>query len=323
MSGGMTIGFIGQGFVGKNYADDFERREYKIIRYSLEESYFSNRDKIKECDFVFIAVPTPTTPKGFDASIVEEAVSLIGPGKVAVIKSTLLPGTTEVVQKKFPDRIVLCSPEFLTEATAAYDAEHPTRNIVGIPIESPEYRAHAQRVVDILPGAPFALICSSREAEYIKYGGNNWFYFKVLFINMLYDLARNDGCSWNVIKRGMAADPRIGSTHLNPVHRSGAPGGDVKALAFNEIHLEPIHKSGRGAGGHCFIKDFAAFSRLYRGTFPEDQIGVRMLQSLEEKNIDLLTKSGKDLDLLRGVYGKGAPYTHITHAAAHTDTKGR
>ena len=28
-----------------------------------------------------------------------------------------------------------------------------------------------------------------------------------------------------------------------------------------------------------------------------------MLEALEEKNIELLTKSGKDLDLLKGVYG--------------------
>jgi len=89
-----TVGFIGQGYVGKNYADDFEARGYTVIRYSLEEPYIQNKDRIKECDVVFIAVPTPTTPKGFDASILESAFSLIKDGATVVIKSTILPGMT-------------------------------------------------------------------------------------------------------------------------------------------------------------------------------------------------------------------------------------
>jgi len=39
----------------------------------------------------FIAVPTPTTPNGFDYSIVQSVMKYVGKGKVAVIKSTILP----------------------------------------------------------------------------------------------------------------------------------------------------------------------------------------------------------------------------------------
>ena len=49
----MKIGFIGQGWIGKNYADNFEERGYKIIRYDIDK-YKKNKNKIKECDFVFI-----------------------------------------------------------------------------------------------------------------------------------------------------------------------------------------------------------------------------------------------------------------------------
>lgn len=296
-----TIGFIGQGFIGKNYADDFEERGFVVIRYALEEPYRSNKERIAECDIVFIAVPTPTTQHGFDSSIVAEAVSLVGAGKTAVIKSTVLPGTTDAIQERYSDRFVMMSPEFLTEATAAHDARHPHRNIVGIPLQTPEYEHRAQQVLAVLPKAPYHAIVRSKEAEYIKYGGNNWFYFKVIFINILYDLVRSDGCDWDVIKKGMAADPRIGSSHLNPVHAGGVIG--ETPLKFNELHLEPVHKSGRGAGGHCFIKDFAAFSKLYAGRFPDDAHGIAVLQALECKNIDLLTGTGKDLDILAGVYG--------------------
>ena len=94
------IGFIGQGWIGKNYADDFEKRGYNVVRFALEEPYIQNKDKIKDCDIVFIAVPTPSTPTGFDSSILKKAVKNIGKGKIAVIKSTLLPGITEEIQQE-------------------------------------------------------------------------------------------------------------------------------------------------------------------------------------------------------------------------------
>jgi 6-phosphogluconate dehydrogenase len=32
------IGFIGTGWIGSNYADNFESRGFKVIRYSKEKS---------------------------------------------------------------------------------------------------------------------------------------------------------------------------------------------------------------------------------------------------------------------------------------------
>lgn len=277
------IGFIGQGWIGKNYADDFEKRGYKIVRYSLEKPYVDNKEKIRDCDIVFIAVPTPTTPAGFNSSILRRAIKLVGEGKIAVIKSTMLPGTTESIQEENPNLYVMHSPEFLTESTAAYDAANPTRNIIGLSRlggTSDDYKEKAREVLEVLPYAPYKIICSSREAELIKYGGNCWFYFKVIFINMLYDLVKKNNCQWENIQDAMAADPRIGRTHLNP-----------------------IHQGGRGAGGHCFIKDFAAFSNYYK-EYIGDEAGLKVLESLKNKNVDLLVGSNKDLDLLAGVYGE-------------------
>lgn len=297
------IGFIGQGWIGKNYADDFARRGFEVVRYALEEPHIHNGDKIKECDLVFIAVPTPTTPAGFDDGALRQAIKKVGEKKIAVIKSTVLPGTTESIQADNPEIYVLHSPEFLTEATAEYDAAHPNRNIVGIPLDNELYRKLAQAVLDVLPPAHYQKITGAREAELIKYGGNNWFYFKVIFINLLYDLAQELGCDWQTIRDAMAADPRIGSTHLNPVHNSGESGGEARPkLKFNELHLNPVHKGGRGAGGHCFIKDFAAFTELYN-KLVGDELGREVLKAIKEKNIDLLVSSNKDLDLLKRVYG--------------------
>lgn len=281
------IGFIGQGFIGKNYADDFENRGYTVVRYARGPEFAKNRDKIKECDIVFIAVPTPSTPEGFDYSIVESVLSLVGKGKIVVIKSTVLPGTTETLQKKFPDIFVFHSPEFLAEATARYDAAHPNRNIVGIPKDTALYRRKAQEVLAVLPRAPFERTMQVRDAELVKYGGNCFLYFKVIFANLLYDVATKCGIDWKTVKEAIAADPRIGSSHMEPMHASGHAGGTV----------------GRGAGGHCFIKDFAAFSRLYEEKV-RDPFGKRVLEAVRDKNTALLKESGKDVDLLLGVYGK-------------------
>ncbi len=274
------IGFIGQGFIGKNYADDFENRGYTVVRYATRPEFVKNKAKIKECDMVFIAVPTPSTSKGFDYSIVESVLPLVGKGKIAVIKSTVLPGTTEGLQKKFPDIFVFHSPEFLAEATAGYDASHPNRNIVGIPNGSVEEREKAKAVLKVLPKAPFEAILPVREAEMVKYAGNCLLYVKVVFGNLLYDVAEKVGADWSAIREAVGADPRIGPSHLSPVHDGG-----------------------RGAGGHCFIKDVAAFAQIH-GELVPDSLGKKLLEALRDKNNALLRASKKSLDLLEGVYGK-------------------
>lgn len=283
------IGFIGQGFVGKAYADDFERRGFKTVRYALEEPYRNNKEKIKECDIVFIAVPTPSTPKGFDDSIIRGAVKLLGKGKAAVIKSTILPGVTRSIQEENPDVYVFHSPEFLREVTASKDAAEPERNIIGVPVKSAAHRKKAAEVLAVLPKAPFELITGAEEAELVKYAGNCFLYFKVIFANLFYDVAVSKKIDWPTVRSAVAADPRIGPSHMEPVHKSGHVGGSGK--------------DGRGAGGHCFIKDFAAFVDLYRESV-SDNHGLGVLEKLRDKNIDLLLQSEKDLDLLHGVYGE-------------------
>jgi UDP-glucose 6-dehydrogenase len=119
----------------------------------------------------------------------------------------------------------------------------------------------------------------SRDAEFVKYAGNCFLYTKVMYMNLLYDLVKSMGGDWERVKEAFTHDPRIGTSHA-----------------------EPIHKSGRGAGGHCFIKDFEAFRHMY-DKLTNDQTGSDVLKALAYKNIQLLTDSNKDLDLLAGVYG--------------------
>lgn len=273
------IGFIGQGWIGKNYADDFEERGFEVVRYSLEEPYIQNKEKISSCDIVFVAVPTPTTKEGFSDSIVLSALSLVGKGKVAVIKSTLLPGKTKEIASDFSEIFVVHNPEFLSVATAKYDASHPTRNIIGIPQKTDAYTRVSEEVLSVLPKSQFSLVCDSTEAELIKYARNCIGYARVLMANIFYDLSQAEGVDYEKIKEAIGADPDNGPTYANA-----------------------LHKSGRGAGGECFIKDFAALREFYENKV-EDLKGLQMLRAMEEKNVELLKSSGKDSELLKGVYG--------------------
>ena len=282
------IGFIGQGFIGGAYADDIESRGFPVVRYALEEPYVRNKEQLLQCSIVFIAVPTPTTVHGFDYSIVRDVIGFTKPGAIVVIKSTIIPGTTESLQELFPDRIILHSPEFLREATAASDAAHPERTIIGIPRNTQEYRDAAQQVLAILPKAPFELVCSSREAEYIKYANNSFLFWKVLFANIFANAVAQEGGDWDVVRSALGADSRIGPSHLAVDHTSN----------------HSATKTGRGAGGLCFIKDFAAFVDHYEKIMPSDAAGIAVLRALESKNKELLIQSGKDLDLLKDLYGE-------------------
>lgn len=281
-----SIGFIGQGFVGKNMANEFEERGFETIRYSLEPEYVGNKEKIKECDIVFIAVPTPTTPDGFDGSILEKEIKLVGEGKIAVIKSTIIPGTTESLQKENPNIFIFHSPEFLVAVTASEDVKRPERNLIGIPIDNNEYRKKAETVLSILPRATYERVLLSKETELIKYIGNNFLYSKVIFMNLMYDLAQVIGADWGNVSDAVSNDSRIGKSHMNPIHAS----------------LEGETKPGRGAGGHCFPKDFEALLQLYKKVV-NDPEGILVLESIRNTNLKLLKNSGKDKEIIDGIYG--------------------
>jgi len=280
----VLVGFIGQGFIGKNMADDFVARGYDVIRYD-NEKWVANKNRIKDCDFVFIAVPTPSTPRGFDDSILKEVLKLVGDGKTAIIKSTIKIGTTEKFQKLYPKKYILHSPEFLTEKNAARDTKFPPRNVVGYTKKS---KIKAPAVLGLLPKALHNFLIPSGEAELVKYMGNNFLFLKVVFANAVYNLAKRKGIDYDTVAGIVGCDSRIGSSHLAVSHSSG--------------HSS---KKGRGAGGHCFIKDMSAFVEMFREEpikSREDKAVLEFLNQAVKLNNRLLLDTEKDVDLLKKVY---------------------
>ena len=269
------IGFIGQGWIGKHYADNFEKRKFNIIRYDIEK-YKYNKNKLKDCNIIFIAVPTPTTINGFDDSILIDAMKNTSKGQLVVIKSTIQIGTTEKIQKLYNDRYIFHSPEFLRERNAEYDVDYPERNIIGYTKKS---KCKAQQILDIMPSAPIKSIVKSEVAELVKYAGNVFLTMKLLFANTVYDLCEYNNINYNEVRALWGGDSRIGYSHLN------------------------VNENGRGAGGHCFIKDLEAYVRMYSKINGLIHNGANnLLVGAIEYNYYLLKNSKKDLDLLKDIY---------------------
>lgn len=226
------IGIVGMGVVGSAMSGAIKG----AVTYDKYKK-IGSIGEINSCDVIFVCVPTPYSEKvGCDISEVEEVFSRIKGKKIIVIKSTVLPGTTESMQKKYPQHKVLFSPEFLRAKTAKADALSPDRQIIGYTSKS---KGVARSILRVLPAAPFVRVVRASEAEMVKYFGNTFLASKVIFANQIYDLCKKLGINYNLVKECAGADSRIGTSHLD---------------IFHDGH--------RGYGGHCFPKDVGAFIKL-------------------------------------------------------------
>lgn len=227
------IGIMGVGMVGgalKRFFDELHVPLYVYDKYKKLGSV----EEVNKADVVFICVPTPyDRKKGFLLTHVSEAIRSLCGEKIVVIKSTVIPGTTESFQKKYPQHSFLFNPEFLVEATAYENMVHPDRQIVGYTEKSKNL---SEKILSFLPKAPFVSIISSTEAEMVKYTNNTFLATKVIFANQIYDLCKSLHINYDNIKECVAADPRIGKSHMDVAHRGY-----------------------RGYGGKCFPKDMKAF----------------------------------------------------------------
>ena len=253
----LKIGIIGIGMVGGAIQRYFESGEQELFFYDKFKNAGS-LEEINKADVIFIAVPTPfDNIKGFDASAVEDAIKNISGSKIIVIKSTVVPGTIESLQERYPQHKILFNPEFLTEATADHDMQHPDRQIIGYTKNSFDV---AEDVLKILPDAQFKKIIPATEAELVKYFSNCFYSVKVVYANQVYDLCQKLGINYDFVKECGLADKWIGKNHL-----------------------EVFHKGYRGYGGSCLPKDIRALIEL------GDKIGVdmKLLKTTESINNEL------------------------------------
>jgi UDPglucose 6-dehydrogenase len=249
-----VIGIMGLGVVGDAVRNYFERAGQETRVYDPYRG-LGSEVSINEADVVFVCVPTPYLPeRGFDDSALENAISLLTGSKTIVIKSTVLPGTTESLQSRYSQHKLLFNPEFLREAFARTDFLRPDRQVVGYTAQS---RHLAESIVAMLPAAPYSVAINAREAEMAKYMTNAFLAMKVTFANEVYDLCEVMDIEYQNVRDAVTADLRIGDSHLD-VHTDGY----------------------RGYGGSCLPKDTKALLELGERM----QVPLRLLRAADRIN---------------------------------------
>jgi UDPglucose 6-dehydrogenase len=235
----------------------------------------------------FVAVPTPMRKDGSaDLRIVESVLDQLAsvPGdRIAVVKSTVPPGSTELWNKKYEStglRVVF-NPEFLTEANALSDFMNQNRIVLGGP--RPQINKVKEIFQTAFPNVPI-IKTSSTTAELVKYTINCFLATKVAFANELYDICtRLDSSGLNVdydkVVEYSKYDDRVGKSHW------AVPG--------------PVSVDGeqvRGFGGHCFPKDINALM------FVAKSLGVEphVMNGAWEKNLEVRPPEHRDWELQEG-----------------------
>lgn len=223
----MKIGLIGKGFVGSCV-----HKYFGDIPYYCKEG--GSLEEVDKMDYIFMCLPTPYSKEcGFDLSIIEENIQKLSGCKKIIIKSTILPNTTSMLQWKYPQHRFFFNPEFLVEKTAYDDFVNPDRQIVGYVSE--EDKEDAIKILKSLPNAPYVKVCKASEAEMTKLVGNDFLALKVVFANQIYDYCEKRNVNYENVVDMVKQDKRIGESHWN-------------------VFMDKF----RGYGGHCFPKDIKA-----------------------------------------------------------------
>ena len=126
------VGIIGNGFVGESQAFAFSPVADIFIFDKNPLKSMNTLEEVLKSDFIFVCVPTPMKQNGSqDFSYIKNVFENAKEGPIYIIKSTILSGSTNKLQKKFKNLDIVFSPEFLTERTAKLDMLTQTRIIFG------------------------------------------------------------------------------------------------------------------------------------------------------------------------------------------------
>jgi UDPglucose 6-dehydrogenase len=268
----------------------FEEGLGELLKEALGSKHFIPTTDLKEAiplsDIVFICVGTPTGEDGSqDLSQIEVTSEQIGAALleshgycVVVVKSTVVPGTTErqvlpllerFSRKKVGEDFGLCmNPEFLREGQAIKDFLYPKEQ--GIVIGEFDKRSgdvlfqiYSQFEAEILR-------TNIRAAEMIKYARNSYLAKDISFANEMANICQTLGVDYLEVKRGMEMDLRIGKGRFL--------------------------RAGAGFGGACFPKDVKAIiSKAHSSGVP-----AKLLEATIEVNND---QPFKMIDLLHRTLG--------------------
>ena len=280
------ISIIGSGWVGTLIGKGFAELGNEIIFYDIVDKALPNFNKdinyaIENSDISFICVPTPTNEDGeIDLSYVKDAAKNIGTilaekdnYHVIVVKSTVVPGTTEKVVipilekytgKKAGEFGICMNPEFLTEISGTWSTDEDTKKdfftedriVIG------EYDKRSGDVLEEIyePLNKPIFRTDLRTAEMIKYASNCMLAAKISYWNEIFLICKELGIDSRVIADVVGLDPRIGK--------------------YGTLH-------GKAFGGKCLPKDLKAFV-----SFAEEYHKAKLLKVVDDINEEMKEKYG-------------------------------
>ncbi|MBV9611185.1 MAG: UDP-glucose/GDP-mannose dehydrogenase family protein, partial [Acidobacteriaceae bacterium] len=211
---------------------------------------------VKTSDITILAVGTPSREGNIDLSFIKAAAESIGQGvresggyHVVVVKSTVVPGTTDSVVgpiveqvsgKKIGEFGLCMNPEFLREGTAVADFEDPDRIIIG---QADEHSGQTLAKIYESFDCP-KIFTTLRNAEMTKYTSNALLATLVSFSNEIAAICEaTPGTDVEQVMDGLHLDRR-----LNCV---------VEGKRYSPGILSYL-RAGCGFGGSCLPKDVTA-----------------------------------------------------------------
>jgi len=236
----MKVGIIGAGIVGGAIEHWFAEKHELFIHDPVRGTTLA--DVTDHVDMAYIAVPTPMSDDGScDLSIVESVLDELPDGFTAVIKSTVVPGTTQRYHESYPNLKIAYSPEFLVERRHLEDFGNQDILVCGTHHADVAERVFAQhREAGVLKRDQTFQVTPT-QAELVKYTKNTFYAVKVIFANQMYDICEGLGEDWYAVRDIITAE---------------------QAQPIGPSHLDPIFGLSRGFGGKCLPKDSNALRVL-------------------------------------------------------------
>ena len=221
---------VGYGNIGQHLYKDLSNLKPDIYdKFKIE---YNTKRNIKY-NFCFICVDTPYVDENTpcDISQVKDAIEN-NDADIYVIKSTVLPKSTETLAIQFNKHIVF-SPEFYgtTQHANNFNSDHTI--LGGVKEDCIKVQQLLQEIYD---ARHTFRITDSKTAELVKYMQNSYLGMKVVFCCVFYDIANKLGIAYEDLRELFLLEERVNPSHTfvyreHPYYDSHCFNKDIKAIA--------------------------------------------------------------------------------------------